>query len=314
MQPLHPAPTRPRSLIALLGFPGISLPELLTMPNRRPLSYFNSAYQPLSEFPVSSLRHSSSSITRFIHSKILQETYRHRIPIRTNITRQGGGWGRSNGPGGPFRRAFDSIPGQVIVGAIVGINILVFIAWYVAGANARLGNPSLWKTMRQHLIRSHENIRAGRYWTFVTSIFSHQELWHIAVNSIAIWSIAPMIVSVLGNTRFIAFYLISGVMGNAFSYLWHQYGRHDPTYSSNGASGSMNGVIALVAAWYPTTTFLFFFVVPAPAWLLVGGVAAYDAYSTFITKRPPLNIDGAAHLGGLFTGFAYVLAKRFRIL
>lgn len=42
----------------------------------------------------------------------------------------------------------------------------------------------------------------------ITSAFSHHEIWHVAANGYVFWSIAPLVMRILGNTQFIGLYAI----------------------------------------------------------------------------------------------------------
>ncbi|THH33711.1 hypothetical protein EUX98_g399 [Antrodiella citrinella] len=163
----------------------------------------------------------------------------------------------------------------------------------------------------KHFSQNAQNLREGRYWTLLTSCFSHQGVTHILFNSIAFYSIAPTVIAALGNTRFLGFYLASGVISNVFSEYWHSYVRPDPKYASLGASGAVSAVIAFLTCLNPHTTFLLFGVVPMPAYVLVGGLLAYDGYNTWFDAKN--GVDAAAHVGGLAAGFAYFFRRRFGI-
>ena len=42
----------------------------------------------------------------------------------------------------------------------------------------------------------------------ITSAFSHTEIWHIAANGFVFWSLAPLVIRILGNARFLGLYAI----------------------------------------------------------------------------------------------------------
>lgn len=68
------------------------------------------------------------------------------------------------------------------------------------------------------------------------------------------------------------------------------------TYEENSALTKP----AFYAAMFPNSTFLLFFIVPLPAWALVGGVFAWDAYGAIV--RPGSGTDSAGHVGGILAG------------
>ena len=83
---------------------------------------------------------------------------------------------------------------------------------------------------------------------------------------------------------FLTLYLFAGIVSSTVSLLFSRVLANNPFYQSHGASGAVYGTIAFFAAAFPTTTFLLFFVVPVPAWLLVGGVFGWDLYSSLYRR------------------------------
>jgi len=291
---LH-ADQRGFNTLSPLGLSGL---ESLGSRSRPSLSYFST------RFPDPVSVSSPSSILQFVASKASFATHRSGSPLYRNS----GGYGYPP-PKGPFRRVFDSMPGSIVIWGILGINAAVFLVWNFAASNIKMGNPSIYITMRRHFLQSAQNLREGRYWTLLTSCFSHQDTFHFLFNSIALYTIAPTVLAALGNARFVGFYLASGVISNLFSHYWHSYARPDPNYSSHGASGAVSAAMAFSTCLEPTATFLLFGIVPMPAWFLVGGLLAYDGYNTWFDVKNGVN--AAAHIGGLAAGFAYFFRKRF---
>lgn len=76
------------------------------------------------------------------------------------------------------------------------------------------------------------------WWQLVTSMFAHIDLTHIAFNLLALWFLGPQLEAVLGRVRFLAVYLVSGLMGSAVVY-WLA----DPSGQTLGASGAIFGLM-----------------------------------------------------------------------
>lgn len=68
--------------------------------------------------------------------------------------------------------------------------------------------------------------------------------------------------------------------------------------------------IAFYGALFPTQQFLLFFVLPLPAWAMIGGIFAYDAYGAIF--RPGSGTDSAGHVGGILAGLGAALLVRRR--
>ncbi|KAG6812659.1 hypothetical protein H0H92_001609 [Tricholoma furcatifolium] len=91
---------------------------------------------------------------------------------------------------------------------------------------------------------------------------------------------------------------------------WHNLIKHRDM-PALGASGAVYSVISFLACVAPRMTFMLYGIIPVPAWLAVAGVFAYDSYSAVYDKQKGTAV--AAHVGGLLSGMAYFLARRFRV-
>jgi membrane associated rhomboid family serine protease len=86
----------------------------------------------------------------------------------------------------------------------------------------------------------------GAPWQLITSVFTHVEFWHIAVNMLGLFLLGPILEQVTGRTRFLALYLLSGLAGSAVVLLLS-----DSQGGTVGASGALYGLMGalLVIAW-----------------------------------------------------------------
>ncbi|MHB1009037.1 MAG: rhomboid family intramembrane serine protease [Propionibacteriaceae bacterium] len=81
-------------------------------------------------------------------------------------------------------------------------------------------------------------VSSGAWWQVVTSVFTHLTFVHLAVNMVSLFVIGPIIERVLGRTRFLVLYGISGLAGSA-SVMWLT----SPDASTVGASGALFGLM-----------------------------------------------------------------------
>ncbi len=81
-------------------------------------------------------------------------------------------------------------------------------------------------------------VSSGSWWQVVTSIFTHLAFLHLAVNMVSLYVIGPIIERVLGRTRFLATYAVSGLAGSA-SVMWLT----SPDAATVGASGALFGLM-----------------------------------------------------------------------
>ena len=126
----------------------------------------------------------------------------------------------------------------------------------------------------------------GAYWQLVTNMFTHVGLLHLAANMFALYLFGPQMEQALGRVRFLALYLVSGLVGSAVVY-WLS-----PEFQSTlGASGAVFG---LLGGFLVMTLKLRGDVKP----ILI--LLAINAVITFTVPR----ISWEGHLGGLVGGAA----------
>lgn len=150
-------------------------------------------------------------------------------------------------------------------------------------------------------------------WRLVSFQFLHANLAHLIFNMIGLYFFGSAIESYLGSRRFLAFYLLCGIMGAAAYVLFWLLGVlvSAPWVPLVGASAGIFGVLIAGALIAPDTTVVLLFP-PIPmqlrtlAWVLIGiGVV------TIVLGGP--NAGGqAAHLGGAVAG--YLLIRRPQLL
>ncbi|GAA5863302.1 hypothetical protein JCM3774_000849 [Rhodotorula dairenensis] len=212
-----------------------------------------------------------------------------------------------------WRDRFDSIPAMWIVGTLIALNLAVFAAWNYGYQLAQRFRDASWiRFLQRNFTTSWTNFTQGRVWTLATSAFSHEGTSHILVNMASLFFMAPAVISVLGNSGFLALYFFAGITSSTVSLLFNHFvNRQNPNYAAHGASGATYGAISFFAAAFPRETFLLFFVVPVPAWLCVSGIFAWDLYNGLF-RRGGMT-DSAGHVGGMLAGVLFFLRKVGRV-
>ena len=153
--------------------------------------------------------------------------------------------------------------------------------------------------------------------TPLTSMFLHGSWAHIIGNSLFLWVFGDNVEESMGSGRFVAFYLICGLVAAA-AHVMTQPGSPVPTV---GASGAISGVMGAYLLLYPhaRVNMLFIFiiifrVIPVPAWI----VLLWWFVVQVVTGLPELmrlnpEVSGGvavwAHVGGFVAGV--VLVKLF---
>ncbi len=184
------------------------------------------------------------------------------------------------------------------VSVIIGINVLVFLAWQAASVIPRLEN-----FMVVNFLVSTSRLMHGYVWTLVTAAFSHNELWHLAINMFVLWSFGTVLERLWGTRTFVLFYLAVAV----FSSLSHcavssvLLGNSD--IPALGASGAISGLLLAYALYFPRHKILLFGVIPVPALAGVLAFVGIDLWGLLAQSRGGgLPIGHGAHLGGALAG------------
>jgi membrane associated rhomboid family serine protease len=120
-------------------------------------------------------------------------------------------------------------------------------------------------------------------------------------------SFATTLISVLGPSRFLSLYLVSGIISGftSMGYKLSTQSKYAPAPPSLGASGCVSGMMAVFAWMFPRAELSLFFI-PIPAWLAVGGFMGYDLYKAM--KGTQGRVDCAGHIGGGLGGLLWFLA------
>lgn len=138
------------------------------------------------------------------------------------------------------------------------------------------------------------------YKRLVTSGFLHVNWMHLIFNMISLLMFSGIMEAYLGSVEFLLIYAASLVGGDLLSLLIH---KHDPDYSSVGASGAICGLIFAAIALFPGFSMGFFFI-PMPGWLF--GLM-FIGFSMYGIKSRRDNVGYEAHLGGALVGMVLAL-------
>lgn len=137
----------------------------------------------------------------------------------------------------------------------------------------------------------------------VTHMFMHSPHgpMHLIFNMIALFFLGPHIERVLGEQKFLLFYLVCGFAASGLHMLLYFLGFIGPI-SIVGASGAIMGVAIAFAILYPNTQLMLLFPpIPVKAKYLVGAYILFDLFSG--VGGVNTGIAHFAHLGGAIGGF-----------
>jgi rhomboid protease GluP len=176
--------------------------------------------------------------------------------------------------------------GYFITPVIVLLNVLVFIIMLLSGVHWMM--PA-----NESLIQWGANFRPitinGEWWRLITSTFLHIGIFHLLMNMYALVYIGLLLEPYLGKARFLAAYLITGIVGSVASISWNEM-----TISA-GASGAIFGMYGVFIALLTTRL-----IDQSARKSLLISIGVFVFYS--LANGMKEGIDNAAHLGGLVSG------------
>ncbi len=145
-------------------------------------------------------------------------------------------------------------------------------------------------------------------WTWVTSIFSHGGLYHIAGNSIVIFFFGRLLERYVGTRAYVALFLASGVLAalGQIAILLVQ----DINSGVLGASGAGLAIMGALTVLNPDLRVYLWFFLPIPIWALTG---FYAVASVLGMIGPMAGVANGAHLIGLAIGVTYGQRVKSRI-
>jgi rhomboid protease GluP len=169
---------------------------------------------------------------------------------------------------------------------LLALNILIFILDYLSG----------FEVIRFDGMKINEFILLGQYWRLFTPMFLHGSILHLGFNMYALYIFGPGLERYYRHGRFLLLFLLSGLAGNVFSFMF-------TTSPSLGSSTAIFGLLAAEGVFLYQNQQLF------------GGVARRALYNLVVIGVVNLviglsspGIDNWGHMGGLIGGaiFAWI--------
>jgi len=123
------------------------------------------------------------------------------------------------------------------LGSIVSINISIFMFWIY-------GKRYNWRTemfMLENFSLSVEHLKHGKFYTIITSGFSHSKLWHISLNMTAFWGISIPLIQSFGHNNYLSYYFGASALVSMVTIFRELYSKRKKI--SIGASGGIHSLI-----------------------------------------------------------------------
>lgn len=156
--------------------------------------------------------------------------------------------------------------------------------------------------MYELFVLSPDNLIA--VWTWVTSIFAHGGVYHIAFNSIGLYFFGPPVERRLGSRRYAALFLVAGAVAGLAQIAVGILLGGAPA-GVLGASGALMAIMGVLTVLNPGLRVYLYFVIPMPLWLLTIGFAAFSVLWGFGQINGGGGVAHWAHLAGLVIGLLY---------
>jgi membrane associated rhomboid family serine protease len=156
-------------------------------------------------------------------------------------------------------------------------------------------------------------VGAAVFLPFLTSMFLHAGILHIAGNMLFLWIFGDNVEDFFGHLGYLFFYFVCGIAAS----LAHDFSNLHSGVPALGASGAISGVMGAYLVLYPRArvlTLVFIFLVPIPAvvilgwWFILqilGGLSAVGMQATG-------GVAWWAHIGGFLMGVLLTLVFRLR--
>ncbi len=146
-------------------------------------------------------------------------------------------------------------------------------------------------------------------WVFLTSMFLHQDFWHILWNMLFLYWFGKIVADLIGEHKIFPLYLLGGLVGCFAFWLSAQvlpFGAGDPVYAL-GASGAVMAIVTASGMIAPDYVMRLLFIGSVKLKYIVGILILLDLFGL----GSEYNTGGhAAHLGGVFMGWFFIYQLR----
>jgi membrane associated rhomboid family serine protease len=206
--------------------------------------------------------------------------------------------------------------------SLIGLNTLVYLVTLFFFFQTR-GLSDLWILQHLWLIPAQ-----SFWWTYLTSMFVHTGILHLAGNMIFLFLFGSCVEDLIGRACFVIFYLLGGLMAEVvyIAMLPEHFASAIPLGGASGAISACMGMYLLLraSAEIEFKYFFWFFVIKAgefeiPAWVAISFWFLKDLFWAVLGLTMGHGGGGVAfgaHVGGLLGGlgmislYKWILHKR----
>ncbi len=145
----------------------------------------------------------------------------------------------------------------------------------------------------------------GMVWQFLTYMFVHSGISHIAFNMLALFFFGQAVERRIGSREFLLFYLLTGTLAGIFSFIVYFFTGSNVILL--GASGAVYAVLFAYAVYFPDSKIFIFGILPVKAPKLVLIYTAIALFSQISSLRG--GVAHLTHLAGFVFAFLYFIVR-----
>jgi membrane associated rhomboid family serine protease len=154
-------------------------------------------------------------------------------------------------------------------------------------------NPYSWEALSKWGVYPEQRLRGGAYWGFVSSVFVHIELWHLAFNLYWLYVFGSRLERAIGSGLWLAFFLGAAIVSSGSEFAFS-----DSTgMGASGVGYAMFGFLWITREHFPT----FKAVLTAR---IIGLFFLWLVGCWITTLAKIQGVGNAAHVAGLLFGVA----------
>ncbi|KAH8170248.1 rhomboid family protein [Sarocladium implicatum] len=203
-------------------------------------------------------------------------------------------------PADAYRMFSGMSTAQATVCALVGANVLVWLAWKM---------PPLWGLMNRYMVFV---VGVTRPVTLLTANFSHQSLSHLATNMVPLYFLGLALHNDMDRASFLTLYMACGAAGYLCSLVVYTL-RGWLSVSSLGASGSTLGIVTAYFWAHRGDGFKFLGMPEEGVHGIVFLALLAAIQISYLGRAVRSRVDLASHIGGMGMGiFGMELLDRRR--
>ena len=193
------------------------------------------------------------------------------------------------------------------VKTLILINVSVFIQQFLIDLGSTRSHMGLPNPILDYFSLSPLDVLNGFVWQLFTYQFLHGDFFHLLINMFIFWNFGAELEKKWGTRFFVKYYLICGFGAGIFIFLIPIILGQNLGIPTVGASGSIFGLLLAFALYWPERYVLWFFI-PIKTKYFVLIIGLFSLFFTFRTTTGG-GISHVGHLGGLVTGYLYLLYK-----